>query len=146
MCLPCAGWFLLWVSPWRSWTCRWSGSPWALSGRGCCCLKTFNRASSTPHSSVSGSSSVANTSWLAPFVCSPPCFSPYFHVSYSISFYKKKSFRTKVRGIVSQRTGGRSGWWCSAHLFSSYLTWVKGKDMTAFGEVSCVMLTSFFKY
>lgn len=67
MRLPCTGWFLLWVSLWRSWTCQWSGSPWALSGHGCCCSKTFNRASSTPRSSVSGSSSVVNTSWLALF-------------------------------------------------------------------------------
>lgn len=145
MYLPRTGWFLLWVSLWRSWTCRWSGSPWALSGRGCCCLKMFNRASSTPHSSVSGSSSVVNTSWLAPFTCSLLYFSPYVHASYLISF-NKKSFRTKVRGIVSQRTGGRLGWWCSAHLFSSYLTWVKGSDMTAFGEVYCIMVISFFKY
>lgn len=56
------------------------------------------------------------------------------------SFYlNNKSLRTTARGIVSRRTGGRSGSWCSAHLFSSYLTWVKGNDAAAF-EVIFVLL------
>lgn len=119
--------------------CRWSGSPWALSGHGCCCSKTFSRASSTPHSSVSGSSSVGSTSWLEPFAgpFSWLCFS-YFHAKYLfIYFFNNKSLRITARGIVSRRTGGRSGSWCSAHLFSSYLTWVKGKDAAAAFEVTC---------
>lgn len=65
MYLSCSGWFLLWASQWPSWTCRWSGCPWALSGHGCCCLKMPSRAPYTLYSSVSGSSSVVNTSWLA---------------------------------------------------------------------------------
>ncbi len=50
-----------------------------------------------------------------------------------------KSLRTKVGGIGSQRTGGRSGWWCSAHLFSSFLTWVKGNNMTALDELHVLL-------
>lgn len=65
---------------------------------------------------------------------------------YAVSF-KNKPFRTTARGIGSQRTGGRSGWWCSAHLFSSYLTWVKGNNAAAFEEVCCVVIVlSFFTY
>lgn len=120
--------------------CRWNGSPWALSGHGCCCLKTFSRASSTPRSSVSGSSSVGSTSWLEPFAgpFSWLCFS-YFHAK-SFFFLNNKSLRTTARGIVFQRTGGRSGSWCSAHLFSSYLTWVKGKGAAAFEVMLCYFL------
>lgn len=125
------GWSSLWVSPWRCSTCRWSGSRWASSGRGCCCLRTSSRASSTPCSSVSGSSSAGSTSWWQHL------FSSWFDFSTLICplvFGKQsnvpldnKMCRTMAAGTGSRRTGGRSGWCCSAHQSSSYLTWVKGK-------------------
>lgn len=49
-------------------------------------------------------------------------FPPHFSIHSSLNLLNNKPFRTKVRGIVCQRTGGRSGWWCSALLCSSYLT------------------------
>lgn len=120
----CSGWFLLWASQWPSWTCRWSGCPWALSGHGCCCLKMPSSAPYTLYSSVSGSSSVVNTSWLAGLSLLLAHFSaPSCQLLLILSFIKSPG-PTSEESPLSLLV---ASWACGVWIFCSSLNWPEWK-------------------